>query len=247
MRNSRGRGFTLIELLVVIAIIAILAAILFPVFAAARENARTAGCKSQMMQIGKALHMYANDNNSRLPWACWWFSAGPNGTYDDGSLFVGKLLKSYTQNEMRVWNCPSCPVKIDPSIPPNSPWNDFYKNATLPGVRKNQNFAYYYNMFAGSVPIPQDAPGAKGNQGLAGRLIDGEQDWAFTFTRNYKNDSATTVPVLWDRRVMALYDPDTAAGGDLLHRGGWNILFLDGHVRWSNKRDAWDGPSGAGG
>src|ERR1041384_3721966 len=59
--QRRPRGFTLIELLVVIAIIAILAAILFPAFAAAREMARGASCKSNLKQIGSAMQMYAQD------------------------------------------------------------------------------------------------------------------------------------------------------------------------------------------
>jgi prepilin-type N-terminal cleavage/methylation domain-containing protein len=57
------RGFTLIELLVVIAIIAILAAILFPVFAQAREKARQTACLSNMKQMGNALMMYVQDND----------------------------------------------------------------------------------------------------------------------------------------------------------------------------------------
>jgi prepilin-type N-terminal cleavage/methylation domain-containing protein/prepilin-type processing-associated H-X9-DG protein len=64
---QRRRGFTLIELLVVIAIIAILAAILFPVFAQAREAARKTACSSNLNQIGKALMMYAQDYNEILP------------------------------------------------------------------------------------------------------------------------------------------------------------------------------------
>jgi prepilin-type N-terminal cleavage/methylation domain-containing protein/prepilin-type processing-associated H-X9-DG protein len=65
--TSRGRGFTLIELLVVIAIIAILAAILFPVFAKARERAKTTTCLSNLKQLGTALIMYNDDSNQRLP------------------------------------------------------------------------------------------------------------------------------------------------------------------------------------
>jgi prepilin-type N-terminal cleavage/methylation domain-containing protein len=63
MTNAKGRryGFTLIELLVVIAIIAILAAILFPVFAKAREKARQTSCLSNSKQIGQALTMYVMD------------------------------------------------------------------------------------------------------------------------------------------------------------------------------------------
>lgn len=65
--SARGRGFTLIELLVVIAIIAILAAILFPVFAQAREQARSAACLSNTKQIGTAFLMYAQDYDEEFP------------------------------------------------------------------------------------------------------------------------------------------------------------------------------------
>ena len=68
-RSVASRGFTLIELLVVIAIIAILAAILFPVFARARENARRASCQSNQKQIGLAIMQYAQDYDERLPGA----------------------------------------------------------------------------------------------------------------------------------------------------------------------------------
>ena len=66
---QRRRGFTLIELLVVIAIIAILAAILFPVFAQARDKARQAACQSNLKQLGNAVSMYLQDYDETYP-AC---------------------------------------------------------------------------------------------------------------------------------------------------------------------------------
>src|SRR5947209_765006 len=63
----RNRAFTLIELLVVIAIITILAAILFPVFAQAREKARSVVCLSNERQMGLAISMYTQDYDDRLP------------------------------------------------------------------------------------------------------------------------------------------------------------------------------------
>ena len=75
MRASGRRGFTLIELLVVIGIIAVLAAILFPVLARARERAQAAACAAQLKQFGAAFVMYANDYGGRLP------SPGGDATY----------------------------------------------------------------------------------------------------------------------------------------------------------------------
>ncbi|HEX2999408.1 MAG TPA: DUF1559 domain-containing protein [Armatimonadota bacterium] len=80
--SSRRHGFTLIELLVVIAIIAILAAILFPVFARARENARKANCSSNLKQLAMGVTMYTEDYDGRIPFGYnpgpatwqWWFN-----------------------------------------------------------------------------------------------------------------------------------------------------------------------------
>lgn len=101
------QGFTLIELLVVIAIIAILAAILFPVFARARENARRASCQSNLKQIGLGLLQYAQDYDESLP--CVWF--GPAGAYDQQSNATTyykwmDAIQPYTKSE-QVFNCPS--------------------------------------------------------------------------------------------------------------------------------------------
>jgi prepilin-type N-terminal cleavage/methylation domain-containing protein len=73
--SVRGTGFTLIELLVVIAIIAILAAILFPVFSRAREKARQSSCGSNLRQVQLAIAQYAQDYDERHPNT--WFTANP--------------------------------------------------------------------------------------------------------------------------------------------------------------------------
>ena len=72
LERSKLRGFTLIELLVVIAIIAILAAILFPVFARVREKARQTSCESNLKQLGLAYMQYAQDNDEAMPGSSFW-------------------------------------------------------------------------------------------------------------------------------------------------------------------------------
>lgn len=97
-RTNRPHAFTLIELLVVIAIIAILAAILFPVFAQAREKARQAACLSNMKQIGIGLIMYASDYDSQYP-------PSQLGT---GTQLVSwpQMMQPYIKNQ-DVFACPS--------------------------------------------------------------------------------------------------------------------------------------------
>ena len=96
--RARG-GFTLIELLVVIAIIAILASILFPVFASARAKARQAACMSNLKQIGLALAMYAQDHDGELPYHLLTLDAAP--TY---LSYLG-ALQPYVRND-NLFNCP---------------------------------------------------------------------------------------------------------------------------------------------
>jgi len=87
------RAFTLIELLVVIAIIAILAAILFPVFAQARARARAISCTSNLKQIGTATSMYVQDYDETYP--CGWGNT-PGGAYD-GFMVWRVVLQPYIQ------------------------------------------------------------------------------------------------------------------------------------------------------
>ena len=93
--SSNKRGFTLIELLVVIAIIAILAAILFPVFAQARAAARKASCQSNARQIGLGIMMYVQDFDEQY---CPYFSGfTPPGTYTSPQWYWPQLVAPYIQ------------------------------------------------------------------------------------------------------------------------------------------------------
>jgi prepilin-type N-terminal cleavage/methylation domain-containing protein/prepilin-type processing-associated H-X9-DG protein len=111
----RRSAFTLIELLVVIAIIAILAAILFPVFAQAREKARQTSCLSNTNQMGKATMMYAQDYDEQLfpyrtrdinPFAAELVSLGHVRAAD--RTFYNQLLHPYVKS-WDIWRCPSKP------------------------------------------------------------------------------------------------------------------------------------------
>jgi len=98
------QGFTLIELLVVIAIIAILAAILFPVFARAREKARQSSCLSNLKQLGLATLMYTQDYDGRFP----------AGAYNPGTgyIFWYQVIYPYTKNS-QIYICPSASYNFD--------------------------------------------------------------------------------------------------------------------------------------
>ena len=110
------KGFTLIELLVVIAIIAILAAILFPVFAKAREKARQASCMSNVKEMTLAALMYAQDYDERM---CFAFS-------DMGAVGAWKwcqFLQPYIKND-QIFTCPS-------NAGPAQVWGSFYPTSYM--------------------------------------------------------------------------------------------------------------------
>jgi prepilin-type N-terminal cleavage/methylation domain-containing protein/prepilin-type processing-associated H-X9-DG protein len=104
-QGSRNQGFTLIELLVVIAIIAILAAILFPVFAQAREKARQTSCISNEKQIDLAVMMYTQDYDETYPIA--WGYYGPWYQTIDPYIKNAGASAGYAATEKGVWHCPS--------------------------------------------------------------------------------------------------------------------------------------------
>ncbi len=143
MPSSNRRAFTLIELLVVIAIIAILAAILFPVFAQAREKARGVSCLSNTKQIGLALIMYAQDYDETFPLAYGWYpgSGWADNFYMDvpadwqgSGPHYTELMRAFWANSCRpyiksdaLYKCPSSPeVRLDGNSydAPLKPWTD---------------------------------------------------------------------------------------------------------------------------
>ena len=109
--SRRSDGFTLIELLIVIAIIAILASILFPVFARARENARRASCMSNQKQIGLGILQYSQDYDEKFPLR--WVD-------DPGVVGWVTLVQPYTKSA-QIFQCPS-----EPKRPPASSTSDGY-------------------------------------------------------------------------------------------------------------------------
>lgn len=100
--SSKEKGFTLIELLVVIAIIAILAAILFPLFARAKENARGATCASNLRELGQGMKLYGDDWCGRFPIAFEW---GHTISYPNLPEVLQKYVKQ--RQDTGIWRCPS--------------------------------------------------------------------------------------------------------------------------------------------
>ena len=152
--SHRRRGFTLIEILVVIAIIAILAAILFPVFARARENARRSSCQSNLKQIGLAMMQYTQDFDETMPSI---FNQNsnirlPNGANAPTALWY-HMLYPYMKN-IQVMNCPS-----ESSIQ----WTSGAYTGDIP---YGYNFTSAWTMSCSpscgvQLGFPNDGPGAK--------------------------------------------------------------------------------------
>jgi prepilin-type N-terminal cleavage/methylation domain-containing protein len=101
---NRKNAFTLIELLVVIAIIAILAAILFPVFAQAKIAAKKAADLSNFKQIGVGTYMYCTDNDSLLP------DSPADGIATESYVFFAKIMP-YVKN-FQIFHCPASPYQV---------------------------------------------------------------------------------------------------------------------------------------
>lgn len=218
---ARG-GFTLIELLVVIAIIAILAAILFPVFAAAKERARTAACSSNLHQIGLAFLEYCDENNGTVP-----FAADAEDWYDNPSVpalnfpfpfpWDVHVMRPYCRSKA-IWRCPSDKgLKWLRAKRGNVPWPAVVKNCY-----ETWGSSYIYrtalviknweNIYTGGPTAASIKPCRLSQLRLSTRVI------VFMDPLQFRESTPPTAGA-WQAQWHTLKYPTM----------GWNVVFTDGH------------------
>ena len=213
----KRHGFTLIELLVVIAIIAILAAILFPVFARARAKALQASCLSNTKQMGLSFAMYATDYDNKLP------------TYDNlsNASFVTDPFGQATISGGRV----SLISDTLPVLTVNAAAMAYLKNLQIlqcpSDPSKIRNLSYTWNEIFANYPQDQILePANKVMMICQATVAD------FTFARN-SISSGTLYDGIWSSMMTS------PVGGEpnyFVHNSGLNMLYCDGHAKWLNKQ-----------
>jgi prepilin-type N-terminal cleavage/methylation domain-containing protein/prepilin-type processing-associated H-X9-DG protein len=201
---SGRRGFTLIELLVVIAIIAILAAMLFPVFARAREAARKTVCLSNLKQIDLACHMYAQDYDELFP--------VDNHVCNPHVRFISQVMP-YMKNSQILY-CPSA-----------SKTGTSYLQST-PANFAAGNIGYYYWSFD---QLPSTAPPA-----TAAAEYLGWVDRSFIMTSTGWGDNRRIMSEQCDVDWWLITDWFCKLNDKPIHdvKGGMNIAYVDGHVKF---------------
>lgn len=225
------RGFTLIELLVVIAIIAILAAILFPAFAKARESARRASCSSNMKQIGIAMMQYSQEYDERA------VSGGiaGEGNVNGGMAWMG-LLQPYLKST-QIFTCPrDSDTSVTGSVPISGDWL-----LNMPHFHVSYGYCAYVGGSSNpdSVASP-DIP--KGGISLAAIMSPSTTVMA---AETGSNISTSNNPLQWQAKLGAFLLGDAteiyvsqpsstqynSAGPIARHLETCNVLWCDGHVK----------------
>lgn len=222
VRAVKKTGFTLIELLVVIAIIAILAAILFPVFARARENARRASCQSNLKQIGLGFMQYTQDYDERYPMYI--------------SLIGGTTFRPYGWADsiqpyvksIQIFQCPS-DDGVETDVPSTTGYTDYSYNLWIGGYGPTSRGA---GMSMAQLTQPSLSVLAIDYlTGTAGSYTVGNaspSDGSISGTCGYYG--AAGVGCVGLARIRA---EDSRR-----HLDGVNLLFTDGHVKWTKAADS---------
>ena len=218
----RQRGFTLIELLVVIAIIAILAAILFPVFAQAREKARQVSCASNVKQMALGAKQYTADYDGKwVPnWAVWW------GT---GAATWMEMQRAYVANT-QVYECPSAPQTVAEYglAGPNRVASSYAWPSWLP-----YDFYNWYGttMFAGFPPGPTLSGGTPWS--YYGGVEDSKNPADAAFLIEGYVMTYDPVPGLdFGSAATSGFGTDPTDRALQRHSEGMIVAFCDGHVKW---------------
>jgi prepilin-type N-terminal cleavage/methylation domain-containing protein/prepilin-type processing-associated H-X9-DG protein len=230
--SGSRRGFTLIELLVVIAIIAILAAILFPVFAKAREKARQISCASNEKQLGLAILQYNQDYDERYP-------AGlPNGNGWNGIGWAG-MVNPYAKSS-KIFSCPDDlnfskpPVGVT-SYPDSYAFNQMLGNTSLAQVDQPARDVMLSEIQVGFNVVFNNG----GESGDYKSAADFGDNLIWLDNNNNPNCCGEVLNgITSGQRTGPYFNAATLGGTNASasnvprHTGGANFLLADGHVKW---------------